>query len=285
MLPVRNHASVRNKSFRPCYRLLNRHFLLAFPSSASYSVFTSRTRSSAPSVTRSRHSVCHKTGPRRGLVPGRRPRPTCSPLCWACRRLRLVATVTSGQSIRLPNVAFYDEALHAGPTEPAALTLRYPLLVRDAVDEPLRCRGLRFGLLASSLAFDSLPLDGPETPAVDGLTAHDRSRRRRCRLLNFLPSSRTKRTPSALLRLLNHAGVGLLSVVRHEASPKFQVSVFDGHRPPPFLRLAITHSGRGQSQLGLPPLSLAEVFLAHARDSQRRKQTASASELEGRSQG
>ena len=30
-----------------------------------------------------------------------------------------------------------DEALHAGPTEPAALTLRYPLLVRDAVDEPL----------------------------------------------------------------------------------------------------------------------------------------------------
>ena len=55
-------------------------------------------------------------------------------------------------------VSFYDEALHAGPTEPAALTLRYPLLVRDAVDEPPRLHGLRLGLGAfspPSLAFGS----------------------------------------------------------------------------------------------------------------------------------
>ena len=61
--------------------------------------------------------------------------------------------------------------------------------------------------------------------------------------------------PSALIRVLNHAGVGLLSVVRHQASPDCEIPIFDGHRPPPFLRLAITHSGPSQSQLGPPPFS------------------------------
>ena len=40
MVLVRNHASVRNNSARPCYRLLCRHFRLPFPSSASKSTVT-----------------------------------------------------------------------------------------------------------------------------------------------------------------------------------------------------------------------------------------------------
>ena len=63
-------------------------------------------------------------------------------------------------------------------------------------------------------------------------------------LLNFLPSSRAEEDAFTLIRLLNHAGVGLLSVARHQASPDCEIPVFDGHQPPPFLRLAITHSGR-----------------------------------------
>ena len=60
---------------------------------------------------------------------------------------------------------------------------------------------------------------------------------------------------SACLRLLNHADDSLLSVARHEASPDCEIPIFDGHRPPPFLRLAITHSGPDQSQVGPPPFS------------------------------
>ena len=76
--------------------------------------------------------------PLRGPRLGHRPRLHARFLCWThCRRpLRVVATVTCKASLWLP-ASFYDEALHAGPTEPAALTLRYPLLIRDAVDEPL----------------------------------------------------------------------------------------------------------------------------------------------------
>ena len=51
MLPVRNHASVRNASIRPCYRLLSRHFLLAFPSSASKNTVTRSARCSPLLVT------------------------------------------------------------------------------------------------------------------------------------------------------------------------------------------------------------------------------------------
>ena len=58
--------------------------------------------------------------PFRGLVPRQRPRLRARFLRWAhCRRpLRVVATVTCGASLWLP-ASFYDEALHAGPTEPA----------------------------------------------------------------------------------------------------------------------------------------------------------------------
>ena len=37
--------------------------------------------------------------------------------------------------------------------------------------------------------------------------------------------------------------------------PICEIPVFDGLRPPPFLRLAITHSGPDQSQVGPPPFS------------------------------
>ena len=53
-----------------------------------------------------------------------------------CSGLRVIGAVACGASLCLP-IAAYHEALHAGSTEPAALTLRYPLLIRDAVDEPL----------------------------------------------------------------------------------------------------------------------------------------------------
>ena len=107
------------------------------------------------------------------------PAPSARFLRWShCRRpLRVVATVTCGASLWL-SIAAYHEALHAGSTEPAAPTLRYPLLVRDAVDE----RSLRFRPLASFLCLRLGALDGPEALAVDGLAAHERTRRRRCAL-------------------------------------------------------------------------------------------------------
>ena len=73
-----------------------------------------------------------------GLVSGHRPRLRARFLRWARRRcsLRVIGAVACGASLGLP-IAAYHEALHAGSTEPAALTLRYPLLIRDAVDEPL----------------------------------------------------------------------------------------------------------------------------------------------------
>ena len=74
-----------------------------------------------------------------------------------------------------------------------------------------------------------------------------------------------------LLRLLNHADVGLLSVVRHQASPEFQIPIFDGHRPPPFLRLAITHSGRRVQS------SQPAAFLAFQLDKARQRRTATPS--------
>ncbi len=69
---------------------------------------------------------------------GHRPRLRARFLRWARRRcsLRVIGAVACGASLWLP-IAAYHEALHAGSTEPAALTLRYPLLIRDAVDEPL----------------------------------------------------------------------------------------------------------------------------------------------------
>ena len=74
----------------------------------------------------------------RGIVSGHRQRLLACFLRWThCRRpLQAVGAVAFRADFRLSTAAC-DEALHAGPTEPAALTLRYPLLVRDAVDEPL----------------------------------------------------------------------------------------------------------------------------------------------------
>ncbi len=79
-----------------------------------------------------------RRGPFGGLVSGHRPRLRARFLRWARRRcsLRVIGAVACGASLWLP-IAAYHEALHAGSTEPAALTLRYPLLIRDAVDEPL----------------------------------------------------------------------------------------------------------------------------------------------------
>ena len=87
----------------------------------------------AQELTTSRLQDEAPAGPR----PGHRPRLRARFLRWSrCRRPLRLATVTCGTSLWL-SITFYDEALHAGPTEPAALTLRYPFLVRDAVDEPL----------------------------------------------------------------------------------------------------------------------------------------------------
>ena len=81
---------------------------------------------STPAFSSSRPGADHipstGTRPPKGHRPGRCP---------------LLLAVAVGATLRLPTTVFYDEALHAGPTEPAALTLRYPLLVRDAVDQPL----------------------------------------------------------------------------------------------------------------------------------------------------
>ena len=113
-----------------------------------------RRRPGAPGhLIRSRHRPQRQLSPRRaqelitsrlqdrrprGPRPRHRPRLRARFLRWArCRRpLRVVGAVACGASLWL-SITFYDEALHAGPTEPAALTLRYPLLIRDAVGKPL----------------------------------------------------------------------------------------------------------------------------------------------------
>ena len=111
------------------------------PARRSWPSHSQSSPSSTPAFSSSRPGADHIPSTRQapeGPRPRHRPRLRARFLRWAhCRRpLRVVAAVTCWASLWLP-IAAYHEALHAGSTEPAALTLRYPLLVRDAVDEPL----------------------------------------------------------------------------------------------------------------------------------------------------
>ena len=178
--------------------------------------------------------VLRRDRPPKGPRPGHRPRLTRGGLPGkppvAHRRLRRSPSCrpdrTSGSDLPLSPSG-------SGRGRRASLTLR----------PAFRASRLPSFAFASTPWTDQKRQPFTALPPMTALAADDA-------LLNFLPSSRTKRMPSALLPLLNHAGDSLLSVARHQASPDCEIPIFDGHLHTPFLRLAITHSGPGQSQLG-----------------------------------